>query len=42
MFKQTAESYYNIFNTQRQKQHYGQAIAGEKQDAETHTVMHKC
>jgi outer membrane protein OmpA-like peptidoglycan-associated protein len=36
VYKQMAESYYNIFNTQEAAKAYGQAIAGEKQDAETH------
>ena len=36
VYKQMAESYYNVFNTKEAAKAYGQAIAAEKQDAETH------
>ena len=36
VYKQMAESYYNVFNAKEAAKAYGLAIAAEKQDAETH------
>lgn len=36
VYKQMADSYYNVFNAKEAANAYGLAIAAEKQDAETH------
>ena len=36
VYKQMADSYYNVFNAKEAAKAYGLAIAAEKQDAETH------